>query len=168
MSVSRPVEESGARLLGTIERLEKRILELEHSTSLAHAPALSELNFSSSNGENRTNGNGQEPEARVPSLLGKGQSLMNLDKAAEALVCFDAILLEQPDHAEALMKKAMALEKLGRLDEAVEICDQAIAADKTSTVAYLYKGGLFNRMERFKEALQCYEQALHRQEKNLG
>ena len=73
-------------------------------------------------------------------------------------------MILEPNHPEALVKKAVALERLRKLDEAIACYDQAIAADGSMTVAYLYKGGLFNRMERFGEALECYEKALHTQE----
>ena len=106
--------------------------------------------------------------ARITMLLGKGQSLLNLDQAEEALACFDQVLTLDPNHPEALVKKGAALERLRKLDEAIACYDQAIAADSSMTVAYLYKGGLFNRMERFGEALECYEKALHTQETRRG
>jgi tetratricopeptide (TPR) repeat protein len=105
-----------------------------------------------------------EPEQRMSSLLGKGQALLSLGQAEEALVCFDQALDLQPSHAETLIKKGSALEKLNRLDEAIDCYDQAIAANNSMTLAYLYKGGLFNRMERYNEALACYELALKTQQ----
>ena len=163
-----PPEQSSQRLLGALSRLERRILELEHT---AHDP----LHPSASLGHETTpappNGEpvGAIPEAaRITMLLGKGQSLMSLDQAEEALGCFDQILALDPSHPEALVKKGAALERLRKLDEAVACYDRAIAADNSLTVAYLYKGGLFNRMERFSEALECYEQALRTQEARHG
>ena len=109
------------------------------------------------------------PEAaRITVLLGKGQSLLNLDQAEEAVACFDQVLALDANHPEALVKKGAALERLRKLDEAIACYDRAIAADGSLTVAYLYKGGLFNRMERFGEALECYEQALRTQEARHG
>jgi len=167
LSVGGSVDQSNMRLLGTIERLEKRILEIESSTHPAHhSQALDPEGHASSEPPGRTNGKGLSDErARFDSLLGKGQSLLNLEKVEEALACFDEILATEPRHVETLMKKAAALERLGKLEEAVKCCDEAIAADGSLTVAYLYKGGLFNRMERFSEALACYEQALQAKEK---
>jgi len=102
---------------------------------------------------------------RITSLLGKGESLLNLDKAEAALACFDEALTLAPNHAEALVKKGTVLERLRKLDEAIECYNRAIAADRSMTIAYLYKGGLFNRMARFSEALECYEQAVRTQER---
>jgi len=172
-----PPEQSNQRLLGALDQLEKRIHELEHT---AHEP----LHAGASLGQETTHPapppNGQPvtaaPEgaavssdaARITLLLGKGQSLLNLDQAEEALGCFDQILALDPSHPEALVKKGAALERLRKLDEAIACYDRAIAADGSLTVAYLYKGGLFNRLERFGEALECYEQALRTQEARRG
>jgi tetratricopeptide (TPR) repeat protein len=167
LSVSSPVDQSNMRLLSTIERLEKRILDIESSTQSIHqAQSLSTESTDGGEPAGKTNGSGlSRQRARFDSLLGKGQSLLNLEKPEEALACFDEILATEPRHAEALMKKAAAFERLGKLDEAVKCYDEAIAADNSLTVAYLYKGGLFNRMERFSDALACYEQALQAKEK---
>jgi tetratricopeptide (TPR) repeat protein len=161
-----PPEQSNQRLLGALEQLEQRIHELEHT---AHPPlhAGTSLNPEAKGPSPPSNG---EPTAtaaeaaRIALLLGKGQSLLNLDQAEEALGCFDQALALDPSHPEALVKKGAALERLRKLDEAIACYDRAIAADSLLTVAYLYKGGLFNRMERFGEALECYEQALRTQE----
>jgi len=168
------VEQSNTRLLGALDRLEKRIHELEQT---GHSP-LKELSPSSNHAQvnavslptEPATGTSTEPGAatngaRNTVLLGKGQSLLSLDKTEEALACFDQVLATEPTHTDALIKKAAALERLRKLPEAIECYDRAIAADASLTIAYLYKGGLFNRMERFEEALECYEEALKAQEK---
>jgi tetratricopeptide (TPR) repeat protein len=154
-----------SELLETIQRLEKRVQELEHT------PPAPLANGSPSNGKDsdshETNGS-SAPEAEevksVSLLLGKGQALLNMDKPDEALVCFDEALALEPNNADALVKKGTVLERLRKLPEAIECYDRAILADNSMTIAYLYKGGLFNRMERFGEALECYERALKTQE----
>jgi len=164
-----PAEQSSQKLLGTLEQLEKRIRQLEH-------PAPPPLHNGSSSDPGTTpaapppDGETAAPPeaARITVLLGKGQSLLNLDQAEEALACFDQVLALEPNHSEALVKKGAALERLQKLDEAIACYDRAIETDKSLTVAYLYKGGLFNRMERFSEALECYEQALRTQESRSG
>ena len=148
--------EANTRLIGTIERLEKRIRELE--SGKRQSPVLEVVG---GNGHTKTSATGNQIEV----LLAKGQSLLSLDQADAAAAMFDEALALDPNHTEALIKKGAALEKLSRLDEAVACYDRAIAADKTVTIAYLYKGGVFNRMERYNEALACYEQALKTQEK---
>lgn len=152
-------------LLETIHKLEKRVHELEHAAPVPLPNGGPDGETTNSNGHesngSHTPGSG---EKGVDLLLGKGQSLLNMDKAEEAMACFDEALALEPNNADALVKKGTALERLRKLDEAIECYDRAIAADHSMTIAYLYKGGLFNRMERFGEALECYEMALRTQE----
>ena len=164
------VTHSGGRLSSALVQLEKRILELEHTThAVAEAKAISAgVNASRPahpNGVASENSHHEQADHDAV-LLAKGQSLLSLDKATEALECFEEVLRAEPVHAEALVKKGTALEQLSRLDEALQCYERAIAVDENMTIAYLQKGGLFNRLERYEEALQCYEQALHAQEKN--
>jgi hypothetical protein len=166
------VEESTRRFLGTIQRLEQRIHEME--ASFKANPSLSDAG--SGNGhhqpgsETSSLGSGaasaeSSSERALTALLGKGETMLKLDQADGALACFEEALAIDPGNAEALVRKGLALERLQRLDEAVACYDSAIAADSSLTMAYLYKGGVFNRMERFSEALECYEKALKAQEK---
>jgi len=157
------VELSNTRLLGVVERLEKRILELEHT---ACAP-LQATTSTAVNGQPGMPAASNDSDKRVASLLAEGQSLAGANKPEKALDCFDEALGLQPKHAEALVKKGDALEKLGRLDEAIACYDRALETNDGMTIAYLHKGGLFNRMARYDEALQCYEQALRAQEKKM-
>ena len=159
------VAQSNTRLFGALTSLEKRILELEHTT---HPPLGSgAVGATAPNGNGlHTDGHPHEDEGEHKTLLlAKGQSLLNLDKPSEALNCFEAVLQTEPNHGEALVKKGIALEQLRQVDEALRCYDQAIAANGGLTIAYLQKGGLFNRLERYEEALQCYELALHSQER---
>jgi tetratricopeptide (TPR) repeat protein len=160
-----PITNPNPELLETIHRLEKRVHELEHSSPppLANGDPAGDPHHS--NGHDSNGSSAPVPaEKNVHLLLGKGQSLLNIDKAEEAMACFDEVLALEPNNADALVKKGTALERLRKLNEAIECYDHAIAADSSMTIAYLYKGGLFNRMERFTEALECYEMALRTQE----
>jgi tetratricopeptide (TPR) repeat protein len=172
MSISS--EPSGGRLLGAIDRLEKRIFQLEHTTK----PALKNSDDETANAQTPEE-NGQlvlgsgaprnivHPDETAPakSLLEKGQALLNSGNAEAALEYFDQALALNSADTEALVKKGAALEKLRKFPEAIECYDRAIAADGSMTIAYLYKGGVYNRMEKFAEAVECYEQALRTQEK---
>ncbi len=155
------VEASGGRLLSALERLEKRIYEIEHAALVPQNPP------GAGNGDQKAaNGHLDDATAaQVALLLGKAQSLLHLDKPEEALVCFDEALALDRHNTEALVKKGAALEKLKRLEDAVVCYDSALAVDDSMTLAYLYKGGVFNQLERFSEALQCYEKALRTQQK---
>jgi tetratricopeptide (TPR) repeat protein len=106
-----------------------------------------------------------QPVDQVSLLLGKGQALLNLGEAEQALSCFDQAVALSPNHADALVKRGMALEKLQRMEAAIESYDRAIAANASMTLAYLYKGAVCNRLQRFREALECYENALKSEQK---
>jgi tetratricopeptide (TPR) repeat protein len=153
------VEFSNARLLGVVERLEKRILEMEQTTRTplngTHSPDVSQKN-------------GETPgERQVADLIAQGQLFLDTNEPEKALDCFDAALEIQPELVEALIKKGDALEKLERANEAIACYDRAIEADGSATIALLQKGGLLNRLARHEEALQCYERALKTQEKQI-
>ena len=147
-------EMSSTRLLGAIDRLEKRIRELEHTSGVSNGPVKAQIE----NGE----------PADASSVLEKGQAFLNSDEPEKALACFEEALKLAPGNAEALVKKGTALEQLKRLEEAIACYDRAIAANDAMTVAYLHKGAVFNQLERFSEALECYEQALRTQQKPVN
>ena len=156
------LEFSNARLLGVIERLEKRILELEQTV---HIP----LEDSPTNGM----GNGSShvetiSERRVSDLIVEGQLFLDTNKPEKALTSFEEALEIQPRMGDALIKKATALEKLQRIDEAIACYDEAIETGDSTTTALLQKGGMLNRLARYDEALQCYERALQTQEKKAA
>jgi tetratricopeptide (TPR) repeat protein len=160
-------EQSNARLLGIVERLERRILELEQ---IAHVPPNEHATIAAAPVQTAAAIVSSNPgtASRATVLLAKGQSLLDLDQPEKAVACFDEALALEPNHAEALIKKGVALERLRKTDEAIQCYDGAIAADGSMTLAYLYKGGLYNRLERYNEALECYEQALRTQEHRPG
>lgn len=171
-----PVEQSSARFLEIIGRLERRIQDMEQA---AHArqplpepdapngdPAAEAAQAGKAAEENSAGPVDSETAAKIVMLVGKGQTLLQLDQPENALACFEEALELDPDNAEALIKKGGALERLQRLDEALACYDRVIAGNSSKTMAYLYKGGVFNRMERYSEALECYEQALRTQEKS--
>jgi hypothetical protein len=137
------VETTNAQLLGVVDRLERRIQELESGQKM-----LPEI-----------------VGARPGDLLTEGQKHLEANAPHKALECIDKYIASHPERAEALVKRAAALEKLDREEEALASYNRAIALDGTLVIAHLHKGGLLNRMRRYDEALNCYEQALHAQEK---
>ncbi len=153
LSPLNPAEQSTARFLAALERLERRLEDME---TVPHTGG---------NGQATGPADADDSNKHLAVLLGKGQTLLNLGKPAEALACFDDALKLDGGHAEAHVKRGTALEKLERLDDAIESFDRAIQLDDSLTMAYLCKGGVFNRLERYSDALKCYEQALRSQEK---
>jgi len=155
----------GNRLLGAIDRLEKRIYQLEHTASAAHGDeAVSNGNSTKLEIVVSPTGSLGEHD-RFPAVLAKGESLLEDGDSDGALACFDEALAIKPGEPATLVKKGTALERLKRWEEALDCYNQAIAADESLTLAYLYKGGVYNQLEKFSEALECYEQALRTQQK---
>jgi tetratricopeptide (TPR) repeat protein len=152
------LEFSNARLLGVIERLERRILELEETI---HLPLEQGSAPSSSNGKS-------SGEQRVADLIVEGQLFLDTNKTEKALECFEEALVIDPDLSDALIKKAVALEKLEKVDEALACYDRVIQLGDSVTTALLQKGGMLNRLARYDEALQCYERALQTQERKAA
>ena len=152
------LEYSNARLLGVIERLEKRILELEETV---HLPLEQGSEPVSTNGKSST-------EHRIDDLIVEGQLFLDTNKAEKALECFEEALDIDPELSEALIKKAVALEKLEKVDEALACYDRVIELGDSVTTALLQKGGMLNRLARYDEALQCYERALQTQERKAA
>ena len=173
------VEQASARFQHAIEHLQKRIFELEHSAQPAsiesgrtvgapkHVESLapaSAANISPLPAHEvapvRKPGEPTDAASRTGLLLGKGQALLNLDQAEQALECFDEILALEPNNTEALLRRGLALERTENWEKALECYDRAIGLDGTLTVAYLYKGGVCNKLQRHREALESYEHAL--------
>lgn len=163
-----PAAQSTARFLSAIERLEKRLADMEDDvalpiTAMPDAPPTTEPAGSRPRAAVPA---AEEPPSRVAVLLAKGQSLCNLDKHAEALACFEEVLALEPDNPEALVRKGSVLEAQDQIDAALEHYDRALTLDDSLTMAYLRKGGVYNRLERYGEALECYEKALRSQQKS--
>jgi len=177
-------EQVSERFFSAIERLEKRVVELEGTVPNAHPelpasgpqPGHSEgntgpLEFSVRALNQKQYGPVSAPDSvaspgPATMWMGKGQSLMNLGLVEDALDCYDrAIELDTEAAAEAYIKRGMALERLGQLEAAVENYERAIAADNSLTLAYLYKGAACNRLQRYREALDCYDRAIQCEQK---
>ena len=157
------VAQTGARFQGAIEQLQRRIRELEHglqSTNEGRVLPMTQ-NGTSSPGDADAQTEPAVVTSRTVVLLGKGQSLMNLGEAKDALTCFEQALELEPDNTDLLVKKGLAQEQLENWDDALASYNRALALDPGLTVAYLYKGGVCNRLQRYQEALQSYERALH-------
>jgi tetratricopeptide (TPR) repeat protein len=158
---------SNQRLMNVIERMEKRIFELEH-TAVHPLPAATTVEAKTTNGS----GLSAHPfppadqTALITVLLGKGKFLMSTNKAKDAVACYDEILKVEPNHPEALVKKGVALERLNQDDAAIRCYDRAIEVNEKMTLAYLSKAGVCNRLGRYDEAMECYEQALQTEEQS--
>ncbi len=156
------VELANTNLVGAIARLEKRLEDIEttgasgtHTATNGHKQITSPASA-------------PPPNPSLVTILGKGQALLNLNQAEEALEHFEEVLAIDPKNVEAWIKKGTALERLLRTEDAIVAYDQAIATDSSTATAYLFKAGVYNRQKKYAEALQCYEKALSVQQRSRG
>lgn len=183
------IETASRKLMSTLDLLEKRIKELEHTAGVEQAEgdplSISDMVAARAHdprAAGRPRGDGLEVDASTATTPSDvvdagaddgdpwltGQRLLEEDRPNEAIRCFDQVLAADPGNHEALLKKGTALEKLRRLDEALMMYDAAIEANEEFTMAYLAKGGVCNRLERYSEALDCYQKALKTQHKKAA
>jgi len=177
------VNASTQRLTSVIDRMQQRILELEHTavapssaspTSATSAPspqssvptpavtAAPQSGHWTNGSDARRSHTATDPDQAtwITVLLNKGKSLLASSKPREAVACFDEILKLDPEQPETLVRKGTGLERMNRFEEALQCYERAIVADSKMTLAYVSKGGVCNRLGRFDEALECYEHAL--------
>jgi tetratricopeptide (TPR) repeat protein len=158
------IEESNQKFISAVERLEKRIHDIEHISSDPNEQSIAQTDDKALVESDDADLLEKKAQARlteqVTLILNKGQTLLNLDRLDEALECFDEAISLDSERADAFVKRGTALEKLQHVDEAISAYDQAIALDESLATAYLNKAGILNRLERYNEALECYEQAL--------
>jgi tetratricopeptide (TPR) repeat protein len=113
-------ETDATRLLGVIDRLERRIQELEQT---AHAgPPLS---------DHATKADKVAPSSAakggpIGSLLDRAKALEKQQRHAEALACCDEALAAEPTLTRAWLLKASQLQALGREKEALRCYEAAL------------------------------------------
>ena len=158
---------SNQRLMSVIDRIERRIFELEHTTTTPPI-ATNSVEVAVEADPVRRTVTSADHATPIAAMLGKGRALLNANKASEAVECYDEVLKLDANNSEALVKKGAALERLKQDLEALQCYDRAIKADHKMTLAYLSKGAVCNRLHRYDEAVECYEQALQAGEVRKG
>jgi tetratricopeptide (TPR) repeat protein len=143
-----------------LERLEKRILQLESEAAAAAGRRNPGKTGSEPSHAGSRRDNGKKESAEVKEWLDKGQALLKSGQTEEALEHFGRAIRAGSVGGEPHVWKGTALEELGRLDEALAAYNEAIAADPALNTAHLRKGGLCNRLGRLDEAFLSFERVL--------
>ena len=113
-------EADAARLLGVIDRLERRIQELEQT---AHAgPTVSDRATKADKIEPSSAAKG----GQAGSLLDRAKALEKQQRHAEALACCDEALAAEPTLTRAWLLKAAQLQAMGREKEALRCYEAAL------------------------------------------
>jgi tetratricopeptide (TPR) repeat protein len=104
-----------ARLLGVIDRLERRIQELEHT---AQGAPKSPVNSKKTASDEKIGGTAE--------LLERAKMLEKSQRHAEALACCDQALAIEPTLTQAWLVKGAQLQALGREKEALRCYEAAL------------------------------------------
>jgi predicted O-linked N-acetylglucosamine transferase (SPINDLY family) len=107
----------------------------------------------------RSDANGEAaPQPASPWL--RAQALQRAGRLPEAIELFDAILREDPQHAEAYYKRGNAQNALGRWEAALADYDRAVTLQPGYANALCNRGAVLVRLRRWQEALQSLDRAL--------
>jgi tetratricopeptide (TPR) repeat protein len=90
----------------------------------------------------------------------RGYALLQLDRASEALTCFDRTLGLKAEHASALAGRGLALIKLGKINDALSSIERALALDPRDPQALFARGTARVEADQPREALADLEAAI--------
>jgi tetratricopeptide (TPR) repeat protein len=92
----------------------------------------------------------------VYAYYNKGNTLRNLDRYEEALVCYEKALNLNPKYVHALFNKGFILENLDRWEEAIAPYQKTLEIDPNFTMAWIALARLYRKLDRKAEsAEQC-------------
>lgn len=94
------------------------------------------------------------------ALHGKGECLLGLNQAGEALECFNAAIDIDPNHSWAYHGAARAYYCLGNYEAARTYCNQSIAREENSTYAWFWRGKALIKLQRINDAITALKKAL--------
>jgi len=157
-----PAEQSNQRLLGAIERLEKKIHDLEHTAPLnveegktsqdsSRQPEPSTAQRESPSlvaAEPVSNGNGPKPVSQPVVSNGPTNSPARDEPQST------------PKSASALLSKGQDLLDRDQVEKALACFEEALAVKPDFAEAMVKKGTALERLRRFDEAMECYDQAI--------
>src|SRR5574338_1508805 len=84
----------------------------------------------------------------------------NLGNFKKALVLFEHILLQDPQHVMTQIKKGNILGKFARYVDAVSCYDIVLGVEPQNTLALINKGLSLHYLARYDEAILCYDAIL--------
>ena len=182
LAVSNPAELVGARFLGAIEQLEKRLHELGHSTP--HAPLADASTHSDGGPQPETTGPptpGPSEEGNLPtpapSQEGNSSGAVAGERPSHARTEDMVVAREQAqmDHGPApelvapaepgsqlglLLTKGQSLLIRDQAADALACFDEVIARDPQNTEALVKRGIALERLGRAEEAVDSYDHAI--------
>lgn len=91
-----------------------------------------------------------------------GISLNELNRHHEALECYDASLLIDPDDVTALMNKAISLSHIGNYQDAIDFYDRAQIIDSELKEIPIAKSRLFEKLGMSDDAFLAAQGVLNK------
>jgi tetratricopeptide (TPR) repeat protein len=93
--------------------------------------------------------------------VGRGDSLVHLNRLEEAIAAYDRALAIKSDYAMAWSHKGDVLYDLQRIHEALESWEKALEIDANDAQTWTNKGiALGLKLERWEEAITCWQKSL--------
>ena len=93
------------------------------------------------------------------ALTKRGNALLALERAQEALACFDQVLARNPRHGEALLSRGTARAELGQAADALADFDAVLALAPGHPGALYNRGNALADLGRYGEALAAFDAA---------
>ncbi len=110
---------------------------------------------------------GQEPAENLPLAarplrLKDAIALHRSGRLDEARQIYQQLLIEQPEHAEALHLLGVVALQSGANEDAIDLIDRAIAIKPDVAAFYCNRGNGFQELKQFERAVASYDQAISR------
>jgi len=86
-----------------------------------------------------------------------GINFFNNEKYAEAILCFNKALTQNPDNSKSWYNKGLVLKKIGNYDDALFCFDQALMINPNFLSALNSKASLLSLCGLYQKARECYE-----------
>ncbi len=99
-------------------------------------------------------------QVSISQLLAHANRLHKAGQLPQAESAIRAILVEQPDHPQALLSLGIIARQSGNLAAAAELMERAAKIAPTYSQAFNNLGGVYLAMDRLEDAIAQYEQAV--------
>lgn len=100
------------------------------------------------------------PRVTFPDQMAQAVSLHREGRLAEAESAYRVVLLQQPNHVEALHLLGLVLHRCGRSADGLSLMDRALAIEPTLAPAWSNRSLALRALGRLPEAAQSLERAL--------
>jgi tetratricopeptide (TPR) repeat protein len=99
------------------------------------------------------------PENDVQRVMEDGRTYIATGKYDEAVKCFDWVLEQNPNNAEAWNGKGTALTASEKSEDAIACFDMALQLNPDLAFAWRNKGKALDKLGRDGEAQECYDKS---------